>query len=405
MTGSDAGSRGAWLRLRRALLRPAVDAAELAAALATARACQPVPVLWLLGAAQSGKTSIVRALTGSSRAEIGDGFAPCTRTARRYDFPPEAPVLSFLDTRGLGEVAYDPAEDLALCEAQAQLVIAVLRASDTQAGAVREVLHAIRRRHPDWPVVIAQSCLHHAYPPGAGHPRPYPFDQTGWEARVGDDLRRLLLAQRAALGALPGTAGTWWVPIDFTRPEDGFAPADYGLEALWAALEAASALGLRARLKADPGVTDVYARAAHPHLVGYSLAAAGLGALPLIDLALVPALQAKMLQSLAGIYGLEWSRRHSAEFLGLLGAGTVVAWGVRFAGRSVVKLVPGWGQVLGAAWGASASSGITWALGKAACYYLAQRRAGHAVEQAALRRVFGEALREGVPARREEAGP
>src|SRR5690242_20111268 len=72
----------------------------------------PVPVFWLLGKTQSGKTSIIKALTGADDAEVGHGFRPCTRTSRRYDFPsPEAALLTFIDTRGLDEPGYDPAED------------------------------------------------------------------------------------------------------------------------------------------------------------------------------------------------------------------------------------------------------------------------------------------------------
>jgi uncharacterized protein (DUF697 family) len=395
MTRSERSAKAGWLRLRRALLRPEVDEAALEEALEAARARQATPVLWLLGVAQSGKTSIVRALTGSSRAEIGNGFQPCTRSASLYEFPAEAPVLSFLDTRGLGEVAYDPAEDLAVCESRAHLVIAVLRAGDPAPAEVLEVLHAVRKRHPEWPVVVAQTCLHRAYPDGAGHVLPYPFDQPGWESQVPEGLRRVLLAQRAQLEGLPGRGAVLWAPVDFTQPEDGLSPADYGIDALWSTIEAASTLELRARLKADAAVTDVLARAAHPHIVGYSIAASTLGALPLVDLAAVPALQAKMLHSLAEIYGLEWTRRNSSEFLGLLGVGVLAAYGARLAGRSVVKLIPGWGQVVGAAWGASASGAITWALGRAGCAYLAARREGREVEKDALRRVFAEALRRG----------
>ena len=65
------------------------------------------PVVWLLGKVQSGKTSIIREPTQSSDAEIGSGFRACTKTARVFDFPSEAPIIRFLDTRGLGEVAYD----------------------------------------------------------------------------------------------------------------------------------------------------------------------------------------------------------------------------------------------------------------------------------------------------------
>ena len=69
-----------------------------------AAAQQAAPVLWLIGKTGAGKTAIVSALTGDPRAEIGQGFQPCTREASFYDAPPEAPILRFLDTRGLEEL-------------------------------------------------------------------------------------------------------------------------------------------------------------------------------------------------------------------------------------------------------------------------------------------------------------
>jgi len=63
------------------------------------------PVVWLVGKVQGGKTSIIRILTEVTDAEIGAGFRACTRTARIFDFPVEAPIIRFLDTRGLGEAA------------------------------------------------------------------------------------------------------------------------------------------------------------------------------------------------------------------------------------------------------------------------------------------------------------
>ena len=92
---------------------PRVSDRKLDALLDRVRSELPQPVFWLLGKSQSGKTSIVRALTGSDRAEIGNGFRPCTRRAELFAFPSESKAfVRFLDTRGLGEVAYDPAEDL-----------------------------------------------------------------------------------------------------------------------------------------------------------------------------------------------------------------------------------------------------------------------------------------------------
>lgn len=384
-----------WRRWREALLNPRMDAERLEQVLDEARARTPLPVIWLLGKTQAGKTSIVRALSGSTDAEIGNGFQPCTATSRLYTFPPEAPLVRFLDTRGLGEVDYDPADDIRVGESQAHLLLAVMKVGDTRQDALCSVLHDIRRRHPEWPLIIAQTGLHELYPPDAEHPQPWPFDQQPCPASVPGDLARALQAQRDRLGQLPGSAPLRWVPIDFTVPEDGFEPPDYGLEALWEAIEAVSSLRLARLLHQDADVRDFFARAAHPHIVGHALTAAGLGALPGVELFAVPALQAKLLHSLATLYEQPWNRRLAAEFLGLLGSGIGVGYAARAAARGVLKLVPGWGQTLGALWGASASGASTYALGKAGALYFSNRRRGIATDAQALRALFNEQLRQG----------
>ena len=60
------------------------------------------------------------------------------------------------------------------------------------------VLREARRRHPDWPVVVAQTGLHRLYPAGSGHPEPYPY--TGGPA---DETNPLLSHElRRALGSI-----------------------------------------------------------------------------------------------------------------------------------------------------------------------------------------------------------
>ncbi len=390
-------------RLRRVLLHPRVDDAALDAALHQARQRHPLPVIWLLGKAQAGKTSIIRALTGSPAAEIGNGFRPCTRTARLYDFPAVVPVVRFLDTRGLGEVAYDPAEDIHYCESQAHLVLGVMKATDLAQESVYAVLRAVRRRHPTWPVLIAQTGLHEAYSADTGHFLPYPFDRDPWPPTIPLDLTRALQAQRAALGRLSGSTAPRWVPIDLTQPEDELTPADYGIEALWRAIGDVSTLDLRTRLGADAGLRDTFARAAHPQIVGHALAAAGVGAMPVVDLVAVPAVQAKLLHALSALYGQVWTGRQVSEFLGLLGTGVGVSYLARWAGRGLVKLVPALGQTLGAVWGATASGTTTFALGKAACYYFGRRRLGERIDPQTLRRVYAEALNSGAALLKHEA--
>ena len=86
-----------------------------------------------LGARQSpgGQERLIRALTGRDDAAIGNGFQPCTRTARLYDFPDTTHCfVRFLDTRGLGEIDYDPTEDMRLFGQQAHLLMVVMRAMD-----------------------------------------------------------------------------------------------------------------------------------------------------------------------------------------------------------------------------------------------------------------------------------
>lgn len=385
-----------WRRLQEALLNPQIDPDKLDAVLNEARARQPLPVVWLLGKAQAGKTSIIRALTGSETAEIGNGFQPCTRTAQFYDFPAEAPVVRFLDTRGLGEVAYDPSEDIRYCESQAHLVLGVMKVADIRQDQIFSVLRTIRRRHSEWPVLIAQTGLHELYPPDAEHLLPYPYGEQSLPLQVPADLRRALTEQRRRLGDLPGSSPARWVPVDLTQPIDGWEPVNYGLEALWAAIGEVSSLRLQELLRGDDEVRDAYARAAHPHIVGHALAGAGVGALPLVDLVGVPTVQAKLLHALAGVYGQKWDGRAVSEFLGLLGAGIGTAYVARLLGREVIKLIPGWGQTVGAVWGATASGATTFALGKAAAYYFARRREGRAVDAEGLRRIYADAFTAGA---------
>lgn len=387
---------GYWEQLRKVLLDPKVDEALLEKSLQEAREKMPVPVLWLIGKTQAGKTSIIRAMTGSEAAEIGNGFQPCTRQSRFYDFPGDIPVVRFLDTRGLGEVAYDPADDIQYCESKAHLLIAVMKVADIRQQAVFDVLHMVRERHPEWPLLIVQTGLHECYPSGGQHVQPWPYDQESLPDTVPSDLKRALFAQREAAGNLPGEAPVRWVAVDLTMPEDGFDPPDYGLEALWQAIEALSSLGLENLLTSGDAVRDLFEQTAHQHIVGYSTTAAGLGALPVVDLVSVTAVQAKLLHSLAVLYGQSWDKRTISEFLGLLGAGMATSYLARWVGRTVAKVIPVVGQTVGAVWGASASGAATYALGKAAVYFFVRHRNHLNVDAETIRRIYAEELERGA---------
>jgi uncharacterized protein (DUF697 family) len=350
------------------------------------------PLVWLIGKVQTGKTSIVRTLTGASDAEIGAGFRACTRTARIFDFPAEAPVIRFLDTRGLGEAAYDPADVIAFCEDRAHLILAVVKALDAEQRAVVEAVRAARARHPDWPVVVAQTCLHEGYAPGQGHILPYPFAEGAAGEAVPEDLVRALAHQRSRFAEMPGRAAPSFAAIDFTQPGDGLDPPDYGREELIAALVAAAPAAVKVALRELPGAgAEAGRRSVDAHILGFAVAAGASDALPVAGVVTVPVLQAAMLRQVAQLHGMPWDRRGYAEFLAALGAGTLLRTASTFGIRQLVKLVPVYGQTVGAATAAVASFAATYAIGKAASYYLTQRQRGRHAEDVAA--VYREALR------------
>lgn len=379
-----------WAKLREHVFTPQVSDEQVADLLARARDQLPPPVIWLFGKAQSGKTSLIRALTGSTRAEIGSGFRPCTRTASKYAFPDEAhPFVEFLDTRGLGEVAYDPADDLARFAGEAHLLLVVVKATDHALAPLVEPLRQIRRAKPAWPAIVAQTCLHEAYPPGQGHVLPYPWNASTEPPPAEGDLARTLAAQRQQLGWLEAT----FVPLDFTLPEDGLAPEFYGLEALWSALEVALPRGLRAMLADQAGVRetlrDVYFQRAHAHVMSYA-AAAGLAAgipVPLVDVPLVLGVQAKMFHTLASLYGQELSPARFAEVAGTLGMGFLA----RLGGRELLKFIPGFGSTVAALYAAAS----TYALGRTLCAYFSYARAGDLPDPEVLRQLYAEQFEAG----------
>ena len=388
-----------WPDIWQAIVAPKADAALDAAIAEKARA--NAPVVWLIGKVQSGKSSIVRTLTGASAAEIGTGYKACTRTARVFDFPAGAPMIRFLDTRGLGEAAYDPADDIAFGEGQAHLILAVMRALDPDQGAVLAAINAARLRHPGWPVIVAQTCLHEGYKPGKGHALPYPFgaDLDALQAgAVPADLVRSLRYQRGLFRDLPGNGLVTFAAIDFTLDDDGFVPPDYGRDALISALEGAAPAGFADALASPSAALE---RRAEPHILGYATAAAAADVVPLAGAVAVPAIQAKMLHSLALIYDVSWDQKLFGEFGACLGATTATQIAAGFGLRQLAKLIPVYGQSIGAAAAAAMSFATTIALGKAAVYFLNRRKAGVS-DPEGVARAYREALRQAL---RQSASP
>jgi uncharacterized protein (DUF697 family) len=376
----------------RQLFSPRVDMDALQTALSRLRQGLPSPVIWLFGKVQSGKTSIVRALTGAERAQIGSGFAPCTRWAARYDFPhADFPLVIFLDTRGIGETGYDPHEDLAAFQAEAHMLLVVVRAMDM---ALEQLLHALKtlvRAKPSWPVVVAQTTLHYGYPPDQhDHVYPYPFTAPPWSPAVPAALSRAMAFQRTLFAGIPVQR---FVPIDFTLPEDGFTDPFYGRDALIEALTAAHPHAVYQTLRQLPGLTwelkSLHFRQAQPHILAYASAAAAAGAtpLPIADLAVISTLQLKMLHTIASLYRQPLGVQTFLELASAVGLGVLFRQGA----RSLLKIIPGFGHAVAGLYAGAA----TYALGCALCFSYKTVFDGHLPRPEQLHAFYQEKLAEG----------
>lgn len=352
----------------------------------------PVPVFWLIGKAQAGKSSIVRTLTGyygspgEAAIAIGEGFRPCTRKSSIYEFPsPEAPLIKFLDTRGLFESGYDPAEDIAVCEASSHLLVVVVRVDDHGTAALVDLLVEIKRRKPAWPMLLVLTCLHTTYGAGEFHVDPYPFDDSSSSRQYRRTVEHIDLQKKTFARFNPVV-----VPVDFTRAEDGYPPPDYGREYLLSMAESLLPEVTWNVIREISGNTlaTEWVKATQPLILAYSLAAGSAAALPVpfVDIPLVSGIQLKMLHGIAAQLNQKLNRRTITEILSVVGVGVLL----RIGGREFLKFMPG-GSLISSAYTAS----VTYALGNVFVAYLTLVRQGHKPGPEELRRIYQEKVAQG----------
>ncbi len=386
-----------WEAVKKFVLSPSVDDTELSLRLDQIRRDLPAPLFWLLGKTQSGKTAIIRALTGHEQAQIGNGFQPCTRFSRIYHFPDEDDCLMrFLDTRGIGEVDYAPSEDIEVFSRQTHVLIVVMKAMDHAQKPVIDALQSILAEQPRWTVIVAQTCLHEGYrDPAQNHIEPYPFlnpeSVDPIPEKIPEKLVRSLRQQREMISGAGIDA--IFVPLDFTLPEDGYDPVFYGLEAFWNALEKSLPEGVMALLRdardAREQIRDLYRSTVHPHIVSYSIAAGAAGAFPLpfVDMPLVAAIQLKLFQTIASVYQQSLSRKRLQDIGSAIGIGFLSNLGK----RQLLKLIPAYG----AAAASVMTAASTYALGKTLDFYFSHSAHGDVKERAIYRNIYQEQLDQG----------
>ncbi|MFK8083191.1 MAG: YcjF family protein [Granulosicoccus sp.] len=337
---------------------------------------QQLPVLWLMGKTGSGKSSIIQRLTGDSRAEVGNGFEPCTQSAMHYDHPRTAPVLRFLDTRGLGEAGYDPTEDLRMAQHGSHALLIITRVDDPSQDTVIRALQGLKGEREELAILHIHTALHTLNPP---------------------DLQRAITYNSQQIAqALDAQVDT--VQIDFTEVDDGFENPHVGLAELQKAIVAMvpQLAKVLARNESSSQEETLFL-SVRKEVLGYAGASAAADILPAVGLVAVPSLQGKMLHALAGRYGLDWNKRMASEFVAALGTSFLYRYLISLGTRQIAKFIPVYGQSAGAAAAASISFATTYALGRAACLYFYRRNHDKPVDPELLRAAFINAFKEQRP--------
>ncbi|AIE75445.1 hypothetical protein D082_29170 [Synechocystis sp. PCC 6714] len=372
-----------------------VDEAHIADILTQLRQELPTTEALLIGKPQSGKSSLVRGLTGASAEIVGQGFQPHTQNTARYAYPSEdLPLLIFTDTVGLGDIGHDTQSliaelkaDLATPEDRvpaAKILLLTVKITDFATDSLQQIIKNLKTAHPEIPCLLVVTCLHEVYcHPGDDHPPYYPPEQP--------EIER-------AFAAIAKDFAQWIdgaVMVDFTQEEDGYNPEFYGLahlrDQIAERLPKAEAQTLHQLLDGETGdrLGNIYRDVARRYILAFSVMAATLAAVPLpfATMPVLTALQVSLVGILGKLYGQDLTPSQAGGVVSAIAGGFLA----QAVGRELLKFVPGFGSVVAASW----AGAYTWSLGEGACVYFGDLLGGKKPDpkkiQAVMRHAFDEA--------------
>lgn len=325
---------------------------------------EQLPTLWLLGKTAAGKSSLIQAITGNTQVEIGNGFKPCTMTSSAYDFPEKAPLLRFLDSRGLAESGYDPQEDIQVCAQQGHALIVVMKVDEPEQSAVLQALKSIKSTRRIQQLLVVHTGL-------------YLLESEK------DRERSVLYQQEQVEKVWGGVLES--VAVDFELDNGG----SFGIDTLTSRLvELLPVVARCVDKQRHLNLEEQTFQQVKSGVIKYATSASAADVIPVVGLISVPGIQAKMLHSLASQYGVQWNKQVMAEFAGTLGAGFGVQYLSSLGRRQLLKLLPGYGQVIGAASAAAISYSTTYAIGRVACKYFYHKSKDEQISDEAMQALF-----------------
>lgn len=380
-----------------------VDDEKVAEILEVVRQQLPTTEALLIGKPQTGKSSIVRGLTGVSADIVGQGFKPHTQNTQRYAYPSaDLPLLIFTDTVGLGDttqstevITTELVADLQAHSDKARILILTAKINDFALDTLGQIAQGLRRQFPAIPCLLVVTSLHEAYPATLENHPPYP-----------PALEAVTRPFEAIAASFDGIADRT-VLIDFTLEEDGFDPVFYGLEALRDALAdllpEAEAQALYQLLDQQEEASDqlgnLYRDVGRHYMSAFAVMAATLAAVPLpfATMPVLTALQVSMVGLLGKLYGQTLSPSQAGGVISAIAGGFMA----QAVGRELIKFIPGFGSVIAASWAAA----YTWALGEGACVYFGDLMGGKKPDPQKIQTAMKEAFSTAKTRFKEEGRP
>jgi predicted GTPase len=336
-----------------------VSETEIAEILTKVRAELPTTEAFLIGKPQTGKSSIIRGLTGVSAEIVGQGFRPHTQNTQRYNYPcDDLPLLVFTDTVGLGDIQnsteniiQELTTELEQPNKGAKVLILTVKINDFATDSLREIAKQLRKKYAHIPCILAVTCLHELYPPEITEHSANPL--------VDENIKRAFTGITQDFANLYDRA----VLIDFTLETDGYTPIFYGLEDfrdnLAELLPEAESQAIHQLLDNNTSnqIGNLYRDVARRYILTFSLIAATVAAVPLpfATMPVLTTLQVSMVGLIGKIYGQIISPSQAGGIISAIAGGFFA----QAIGRELIKFIPGLGSVVAATWAAA----YTWGFG------------------------------------------
>ncbi|MBY7144331.1 50S ribosome-binding GTPase [Virgibacillus sp. NKC19-3] len=337
----------------------------------------------IVGRRGAGKSSLINAIFGEKRAEVGDVKAR-TGAGKWHAYKSDSGTLEILDTRGLGETdqpeeAFN--ERIAIDEVQESIkekcpdaILFLSKAKevssriDEDISQLQQLKETVKSYHDyDIPVIGVVTQVDELSPKSVDTP---PFDHEAKQENIAEAeailATKLNELSAASVKIIPVSAyfeiENHVISYDLRWNIDTLV--DYLIEQL-----PNDAQMILAKLAKVKSVQKKLARRIGKNISGIT-GLIGANPIPLADLPIITGMQMAMISSIALIGGRRVNKKDLREFLSALGLNVAAGFAFRQVARQLVRIFPGAGNVIS---GFIASSG-TYALCEASIAYFIEEK-------------------------------